>query len=289
MSETKIAFMASLGYGRMEPQEVVQSLKSIGYEGVEWTLAHFNPRTKSAAELERLVEITHEGGLEISEAVVQPDVVCLDDAVRADRVKMALECIEAAGQVGIATLNFFTGPAPWDPSAPVIGRDISMGAAWQQMLDAYDQFAPAAAQASVSIAVEGVWGHLCHDYFTTRALIDHYRQDCLGVNFDPSHDVLYGNTDTGWLVRQWGPAIKHCHLKDAVGVPINGQFLFPFLGEGNVDWTGFFRALDALGYDGFCSVEFESFGYLDKVMHGDIEAAARMSFEQIQALRPADG
>jgi len=285
MSKMKLAFMASLGYARMEPQEIVRSLRSIGYDGVEWTLSHFNPRTKSAAELKRLVEITRNGGLAISEAVVQPDVVCLDDAVRADRITLALECIEAAGDVGIGTLNFFTGPAPWDPAAPVVGRDIAMGTAWQQVVNAYDQFVPAADRAGVAIAVEGVWGHLCHDYFTARALIDHYEQDCLGVNFDPSHDVLYGNTDTGWLVRQWGPAIKHCHLKDAVGVPASGKFLFPFLGEGNVDWPGFFGALDQISYDGFCSVEFESFGYLAKVMAGDIEAAARMSFEQVQSLR----
>jgi sugar phosphate isomerase/epimerase len=285
MGKIKLAFMASLGYARMAPLEVVRSLASIGYEGVEWTLAHFNPRTKPPADLEQLIDITRNEGLEISEAVVQPDVVCLDDAVRADRIKLALECIEAAGLVGVDTLNFFTGPAPWDPAAPVLGRDIEMGTAWQQILDAYDQFVTAAAHANVDIAVEGVWGHCCHDYFTTLALIGHYRQDCLGVNFDPSHDVLYGNTDTGWLVRQWGPAIKHCHLKDAVGVPANGKFLFPFLGEGNVDWPGFFGALDEIGYAGFCSVEFESFGYLDKVMGGDIETAARMSFDQVQALR----
>ena len=286
MSRIKLGFMASLGYGQMSPEDVVRSLASIGYEGVEWTLAHFNPRTKSPADLASLVEITRDGGLQVSEAVVQQDVVCLDDAARADRVALALECIVAAGQAGISTLNFFTGPAPWDPSAPVVGRDIAMGTAWQQMLDAFDQFVPAADRAGVAIAVEGVWGHLCHDYFTTLALIDHYRQPCLGVNFDPSHDVLYGNTDAGWLVRQWGPAIKHCHLKDAVGVPSDGKFLFPFLGEGNVDWPAFFGALDEIGYDGFCSVEFESFGYLAKVMGGDIETAARMSFEQIQALRP---
>lgn len=285
MSKIKLGFMASLGYGVMEPRDVVRSLKSIGYDGVEWTLSHFNPRTKSPSDLRRLIDLTEEGGMECSEAVVQQDVVCLDDDTRQDRIKFAVECIQAAGEVGITTLNFFTGPAPWDPSAPVVGRDISMGTAWQQMIDAFDEFVPAAAQANIGIAVEGVWGHLCHDYFTTRALIDHYRQDCLGVNFDPSHDVLYGNTDAAWLVRQWGPAIKHCHLKDAVGVPVDGQFVFPFLGEGRVDWTGFFTTLDEIGYAGFCSVEFESFGYLDKVLEGDIEAAARMSYEQIRVLR----
>lgn len=285
MNRIKIGFMASLGYSRMPPQDVVRSLRSIGYQGVEWTLAHFNPRTQSPAELRRLVEITRNGGLEISAVVVQQDVVCLDEARRADRIRLALECIEAAGEVGVRTLNFFTGPAPWDPEAPVVDRHISMGAAWEQVFEAYDRFVPAAERAGVALAVEGVWGQLCHDYFTTRYLIDHYGKDRLGVNFDPSHDTLYGHTDTGWLVRQWGSTIKHCHLKDAAGVPATGRFVFPFLGEGFVNWTAFFGALDDIGYDGFCSVEFESFGYLRHVMGDDIETAARMSFEQICALR----
>ncbi len=288
MSQVKLGFMASLGYATMPPEDVVASLKGIGYEGVEWTMAHFDPRRKSSAELERLVQVTQQGGLEVSEVVFQQDVICLDDATREDRVRLVLEGIEAAGSVGVHTINLFTGPAPWDPSAPVVDRDLSMGTAWQMMLDAFDRWVPAAARADVDLAVEGVFGHLCHDYFTTRALIDHYRQNCLGVNFDPSHDVLYGHTDTGWLVRQWGPVIKHVHLKDAVGVPAMGRFLFPLLGEGRVDWRGFFSAIDEIGYNGFLSVEFESFDYLRNVMWNDIEAAARLSFDQIAALRAAD-
>ena len=38
MRKWKLAFMASLGYARMTPQEVVASLAGLGYEAVEWTL-----------------------------------------------------------------------------------------------------------------------------------------------------------------------------------------------------------------------------------------------------------
>jgi hypothetical protein len=58
MKTWKLAFMASLGYAQMAPQEVVASLARLGYEAVEWTMRHFNPWTHSAAELERLVAIS---------------------------------------------------------------------------------------------------------------------------------------------------------------------------------------------------------------------------------------
>jgi len=61
-------------------------------------------------------------------------------------------------------------------------------------------------------------------------------------------------------------------------------FLFPLLGEGLVDWPAFFAALDEIGYDGFCSVEFESFKYFSTVLAGDGLAAARLSMEQLRRL-----
>jgi sugar phosphate isomerase/epimerase len=287
----KPAFMASLSYTQMAPQEVVHSLAHLGYQAVEWTLSHFNPRTHTETELKGLVDITHQAGLDISEVVVQQDVVCLDETRRQDRIALCLECIAAAAACGVSTLNFFSGPAPWDPAAPQVGRNISLGQAWGQILDAYDRFVRAAEEHRVKIAVEGVWGMVCHDYYSTLKLIEHYDSPTLGVNLDPSHDILVGNLDSGWIARQWGrERIHHVHLKDAVGTPQPGQFLFPMLGEGLVPWNDFFRALDEIGYAGYCSVEFESFAYHDRVLKGDTQEAARLSMEQIrQLLEPSVG
>jgi len=284
MPDAKLAFMASLGYAQQPAADVLASLKKLGYHGVEWTMSHFNPRTKSQQELRQLVEQTRDAGLEVSEVCVQQDLITLDGAARQDRIALELECIEAAAAADVHVLNFFTGPAPWNPAAPKIPNDISEGAAWDMLLDAFDRLVPAAEKAGVHIAVEGVWGMLCHDFYTTRPLMDHYDSPHLGVNFDPSHDILVGNFHSGWIARQWGDLIKHMHLKDAVGVAEPGKFLFPLLGEGRVDWKGLFAALDEIGYDGFMSVEFESFTYYNTVLRGDVEEAARLSKMQIERL-----
>ena len=67
-----------------------------------------------------------------------------------------------------------------------------------------------------------------------------------------------------------------------------GKFIFPLPGEGLVDWKEFFTALDEIGYDGFCSVEFESFTYYEKILSNDPEAAARISMQAIQSLTQCD-
>jgi sugar phosphate isomerase/epimerase len=102
---------------------------------------------------------------------------------------------------------------------------------------------------------------------------------------DPSHGNLCRN-DIPWVIRQWNSRIKHAHLKDSVGLPGRDgvSFIFPLLGEGQVDWKSYFDAMQSIGYEGFYSVEFEAFLYLNKVLKGDMLSAARLSWENINAL-----
>jgi len=221
--------------------------------------------------------------MEISEVVIQQDLVHLDENVRKDRTELVKECIKTSSEAGIKTINLFTGPAPWNSEAPIIGKNIKEGKAWDMVFKSYDEIVSLAEKYKVELAVEGVWGMLCHDYYTTRLLIDHYDSEYLGVNFDPSHDILYGNLDVSWLIKQWGAKIKHIHLKDAVGTVEN--FIFPLLGEGLVDWNAFFKTLNDINYQGFCSVEFESFTYYRQILNNDPVEAARISMELIKKLR----
>jgi len=283
MNKEKIGFLAGLDFGKWQPEKVVESLSSLGYKGIEWTLSHFNPRTKSQQELNELVKLTNRSGMEISEVVIQQDLVHLDENVRKDRTELVKECIKTSSEAGIKTINLFTGPAPWNSEAPIIGKNIKEGKAWDMVFKSYDEIVSLAEKYKVELAVEGVWGMLCHDYYTTRLLIDHYDSEYLGVNFDPSHDILYGNLDVSWLIKQWGAKIKHIHLKDAVGTVEN--FIFPLLGEGLVDWNAFFKTLNDINYQGFCSVEFESFTYYRQILNNDPVEAARISMELIKKLR----
>ncbi len=289
----RYGFLAGLDFAALPAARVADELATLGYVAVSWPLARFDPSTTSPADRRRLAGDTHAAGLAVSEWVVQIDFVHPDAAVRRERLGRAADALRAVAELDLggqpvpAPVNLFSGPAPWDPAAPRLGRELTEGQAWDMVRAAFDVLVPLAEETGVDLAVEGVFGHLVHDYYTTLELLRHYQSLRLGINFDPSHGILVGN-DIPWVVRQWGSRIRHIHLKDAVGRPgmFGETFIFPLLGEGQVPWAGFFEALDDIGYRGHLSVEFESWDYYRQVLGGDPVAAARLSLELLRRLDP---
>ncbi|MSP12802.1 MAG: sugar phosphate isomerase/epimerase [Chloroflexi bacterium] len=286
MTGRKYGFLAKLDFDKLPVEQVVAGLAQIGYQAVSWPLARFDPRSTTAAGRQHVWQATRQAGLAVSEWVVQQDYVHPDKSIRQARISLTQNVLRAVAALEAgAPVNLFTGPAPWDRAAPRLGKDLTEGEAWDMVRAAFDQLVPLAETLGVPLALEGVFGHLAHDYYTTLELLRHYDSPYLGLNFDPSHGLLCGN-DIPWCIRQWGKRIHHVHLKDAVGRPgLPGEsFIFPLLGEGEVPWPEMFQALDEIGYSGYLTVEFESFTYYRQILRNDPLAAARLSLDQLRLL-----
>ena len=110
--------------------------------------------------------------------------------------------------------------------------------------------------------------------------------DILGANFDPSHLLWQGITPHLFL-QDFIDRVYHVHMKDA-RVTLDGRsgllgshidfgdlrrgWNFRSLGHGGVDFEEIIRVLNAAGYDGPLSVEWEDSG-MDRI-EGATEAAA---------------
>lgn len=284
ISGRKLGFYANGNLRQLPIGQMCQFLKETGYDAVEldraWLDAQPNER-----DLRAELETIRSCGLELSEVIVQLDYVNQELEVREKAVEDTLGYLRSCANAGIGTVNLFTGPRPWMPNAPEVGKTVSLSDAWGMVFSAFDRLVPAAEELGVQLAVENVWGMVCHDFFTMQFLVSHYNSPNLGVNFDPSHDVLAGNRDMEFLLRQWGrDRIKHIHLKDAAGTQVKGNVLFPPLGEGFVDWQSFSRGLDAIGYDGVLSVEYEAGQQLEMALQGDWCAAAKDCYTRLKKL-----
>ncbi len=221
----------------------------------------------------------------------------------------------AARRLGVDTVVGFTGSKIWKavamfpPPTPGMIDDGYQDFAdrWNPILDVFDG-------EGVRFAFEVHPSEIAYDYWTTvRALeaVDH--RHAFGLNWDPSHFV-WQDLDPVAFLLDFADRITHVDCKDTrrrIGNGRNGRlgshlpwgdlrrgWDFVSAGHGDVPWEDCFRALNAIGYAGPISVEWEDAG-MDRLV-GAPEALAHLrslafspsatSFDAAFAQdRPADG
>jgi sugar phosphate isomerase/epimerase len=89
--------------------------------------------------------------------------------------------------------------------------------------------------------------------------LDDVQRDNLFVNFDPANMILYGAGEPLPALEALGSRVRSVHCKDATWSDRPGETWGreTALGEGDVDFAGFLKVLDRIGYDGPLTIERE--------------------------------
>jgi sugar phosphate isomerase/epimerase len=79
-----------------------------------------------------------------------------------------------------------------------------------------------------------------------QAVLEALDREKVGVNFDPANMILYGSGDPISALKTLLPRVRQVHLKDAVASNASGSEWGSEVpvGEGSVDWPGFFATID---------------------------------------------
>ena len=182
----------------------------------------------------------------------------------------------AAAEFGVKVVNGFTGSPIWHVLAmfpPVPPEMIEAGyqefaERWNPILDVFDEV-------GVKYALEVHQSEIAYDFWTTAKTLEAIgRREAFGINFDPSH-LYWQMVDPVAFIYKYADRIYHMHVKESVRVldgrnGILGSHLFfgdhrrgwDFVspGRGGVPFEKIFRALNAVGYEGPLSVEWEDNG-----------------------------
>ncbi|MEU5156636.1 sugar phosphate isomerase/epimerase family protein [Glycomyces sp. NPDC021274] len=183
---------------------------------------------------------------------------------------------KAAAKLGVDTVVGFTGSAVWKYVAmfpPVSEAVIEAGyddfaERWNPILDVFDE-------AGVRFAHEVHPSEIAYDYWSThRALEAVGHRTAFGLNWDPSH-MVWQDIDPAAFLWDFRERIYHVDCKDtrkrldgrngrlgshlAWGDPRRG-WDFVSTGHGDVPWEDCFRVLNAIGYAGPISIEWEDAG-----------------------------
>jgi len=207
---------------------------------------------------------------------------------RAWAVETMKNAARAARNLGVKVVNGFTGSSIWHllyGFPPVSEAMIEEGykyfaTMWNPILDVYDQ-------CGVKFALEVHPTEIAFDIVTARRALEAIgRRKTFGFNFDPSH-LHWQMVDPARFIEEFADRIYHVHMKDAAlqldgkagilgshlifGAPGRG-WDFRSLGRGSVRFEEIIRALNAAGYSGPLSVEWEDSGMERE--HGAREACA---------------
>ncbi len=298
-------------------EALCQKVKSFGYDGVEIACwgdhMEVEKAAKDPAYAEKKRAVLEKNGLQCFalgahlsgqcvgdlwdprlDAFAPPDCRGNPEKIRTWAIQEMKYTARAAKAMGVKVVTGFTGSAVWKYwySFPATSEEMIEGAykemvkLWTPIFDEFDA-------CGVKFALEVHPGEIAFDFYTAQRLLDAFKdRPTLGFNFDPSHLVWQGLTPH-LFIRDFPQRIYHVHMKDAAVTrdgrsSILGSHLtfgdnrrgwnFRSLGRGSVDFENIIRELNAAGYSGPLSVEWEDSGM-------DREAGAR---EALQFVRKVD-
>jgi sugar phosphate isomerase/epimerase len=229
----------------------------------------------------RLVDGLAERGLVISALAYYPNPLDPDeDAAGAAREHLR-KVIVAAERLGVEVVGTFVGR---DRSRTIAENLERFGAVWPELVRfAGEHGRSIAIENCPMIFTDDEWpggNNLAFAPAIWRQMFEIVPDANFGLNFDPSH-LVWQFIDCPRAIREFGERVLHVHAKD-VEVRIDGLYDWGAMsagmgwqvprlcGLGDVDWSGFFGALYAAGYDRVVSIEHEDRGF-----EGSVDAVRR--------------
>ncbi|HQE92475.1 MAG TPA: sugar phosphate isomerase/epimerase family protein [Anaerolineae bacterium] len=164
------------------------------------------------------------------------------DVNRNDLAAYAAVTFARAAQVGIDTIVFGSGGARRIPD------DFERDVAWQQLVEFGKLIGPLAQQYGLVVVVEPLNQRECN-VLTSVAESGRYVEDVDHPNVRLLVDAYHWLQDDndGDAIVTYGPLLRHVHIATAATRRAPGVE--------DCDFTDFFRALKASGYDGRISIE----------------------------------
>src|SRR6266851_1341879 len=154
------------------------------------------------------------------------------------------------------------------------GGPVEPGGSWKSALALFvEMLKPVIAHAEkegVLLLIEPEPGLLIETADQFLELMQHIDSPALGLNFDIGHSYCVGD-EPAPTIQRLAPYIRHFHLEDIAATRVH-HHLIP--GDGAIDFTSTLRAIRAIGYQGWITIEL--YPYVD-----DPDAAAVMARRRV--------
>ncbi len=240
--------------GQLDLMAFVDYAAAQGVGGVELLDIFWQDAERELPQVKRRIA---EAGLEVAVYSISNDFIQPDVKTRAAELAELRVGVDIARELGVDLLRVFSGSARE-------GVSQSEGESW--ILEGLSAGAAYAESRGVTLALEN-HGRFAGRSDQVRAIIEQVGSPALRVNFDTGNFVPVGQ-DPVAAARELADMVALVHLKDIrlagadepghVFAGADGRMLTgAIIGEGVVDLPGVRAVMDAAGYAGWWSLEFE--------------------------------
>ena len=227
---------------KMTWQEKFKLLKEAGFDGAE---------PPSHLDQKEILKARDATGLAIASVVASAYTRALSAAAPSTRnqgaegLKQALRDAKAYGASSVLCV------------AGHVDENVTYADAWKRTREEITKCLPLAEKLGVKIAVENVWNNFLLSPLEAARYVDEFKSPAVGWHFDVGNVISIGWPEQ-WI-RILGKRIQKLHIKEFSRKKMNEEglgkgFAVEYL-EGDNDWPAVMKALDEVGYNGWCIVE----------------------------------
>lgn len=251
---------------RTDMKTALESAVSIGVKGIQVaaTYGTMTPESTTSAQRKEFVDMVASNGLTIS--AVCGDFICgskdynfYDDNKRIAVIERSKRIVDFAKELGTDIITTHVGVVPADAQSEK--RKKIQETCFELASYANKNDACFAIETGPELAV------------TLKSFLDSIQTKGIGVNLDPANFVMVTGDDPVQAVYTLKDYIVHTHAKDGkklinenpeiiygeIEAEIqNARYFIELpLGDGEVDFKNYLKALDDIGYKGFLTIERE--------------------------------
>ena len=243
------------------PEEAVVKLKEIGYDGIEWRVVDEAPYagppdfwkgnrctlpfSTLLDDAPRIRRLAVDAGL---------DVPAIATYVKCDDPDAADLAMRGALALGVSQLRI---------QVPGYSADQPFHSMWDTAREQYKTIATLAAKHGVRALIELHHRTICPSASSARLFLDGFDPAHVGVIHDAGNMVHEGFENYRLGLEILGPYLAHIHLKNARWFPrrylpnrsVEWQADWAAVHKGIADVRALFRALHAVDYDGWVTLE----------------------------------
>jgi len=271
--EFKTTLKKALICGKPNEKNLSQ-LKAAGFDGVETNAADASP-----AEAEECRKVAEKVGMTIHSvlrgwmqfnskdpAKVEATIAKTETALRAAQGYGADAILLVPCRIGGVTM-----PKAWEfdiefdetnghlkrvakgAGAPYADYIKAHDHATDTSVEAIKKLIPVAEKTGVVIAIENVWNNLWVRPAIFTHFVKRFKSKWLQAYFDIGNHVKYAPPEE--FIRALGATNAKCHVKDFKLNPDGHGGKFCNIRDGSVNWPVVRKALDAIGYNGWMTIE----------------------------------